>query len=370
MKVLGLDVGNAKLKLCLIDSPGDLAQARVVWDSLPIPYSENRSCDFEQGIPFNLALFSHLNELDLDSLDLIVVCSSQAYSFPVFHQGVTHLAHLLQELLTPVPVYFIRTDGVLTPTQDLLQSLPEDLYAYVLTNFFGSAYLGSKLIRNGLAIDIGTTTTDIIPIIEGQIDPVGLAHPQHYLKFRSERYRINWLGLTIIPLVSLAERVHIGSHSYQMVGRDYRTELVFSVLGQVQPDLISRHAYGHVFPEPEDAARRLAQIAGLDAFLHTHEEVIAIAQFFYERLLVKVTEAIQAVTSETFANIESLEVALFALGEEALAKPAVLRAGFQPQQLRHLKFRREDDLWSASSVFAMAVKGLEWLVGHDLELPE
>lgn len=370
MKVLGLDVGNAKLKLCLIDSPGNLDQALVVWDSLAIPFTANRPQDFEQGLPLNLALFSHLNDVLLESLDAIVVCSSQAYSYPVFHLGVTHLAQVLQDMIPDVPIYFVRADGQMTLSSELLQFPPEELYGYVLTNFFGSAYLGSKMIKNGLALDIGTTTTDIIPIVDGQIDPVGLAQPHQYLAFRSEHYRLNWLGLTVIPLVSLAERVCLGSRSYQMVGRDYRTELVFAVLGQVHPDLMSRHAYGHLFPEPEDAARRLAQLTGLDAFLHTPEEVIEIAQFFYDRLVTRVSEAIQKVTEQTFGGSESLDVAVFALGEQALAQPALLKAGFKIEQLRFLQYRRNDDLWSASSVFAMALKGLEHLVGHAVALPD
>lgn len=371
MQVLGIDLGNAKVKFCWVNYPGNWEQADIAWKSHPLPFTGDRQADFSEGLPLQTLIFALAHEIELTDLAGVVICSSHSLSYPTFDASIRHLAAIARATFPEsIPVWLVRADGVLTPAEDI-PSLPDaKLYAYTLTNFYGSASLGQRLIHNGLAIDIGTTTTDVIPVINGQLDPVGLADPAGYLRFRYQHHRINWLGLTITPLAMLADHVPVGAETFQIVPRDYRTDLLFALMDEADPELMREHAYDRIFPAQDYAAQRLAQFVGLDAPLLQAGELAQIRDYLYGQLIYKVSAAMTAVAAESFPDtpLHELEVAIFALGEQVLARPALLQAGFAPTQIRTLQLRRDQQLWSASSAFAMALRALETVRGEILPL--
>lgn len=367
-RVLGLDVGNGKVKGCLIEWRGDWAGSQVHWDSLPLPLSSMRRQDFGAGLP--MQIFQFLDALDLvyPEIDSVVVCCSHSFSYQPYSESVRHLAEILA-LFGEVPVTLVRADGVAVPIGEIANLSDDQLYAYVFTNFYGSALLGSRLIRNGLSLDLGTTTLDIIPIIDGQIDPAGLAgaaDPADYLRFRYTQGRIHWLGLTTVPLCLLAERVPLGQDLYQVVPRNYRSDLIFG-LEPADAGLMTRHAYGHHFPAPDVCRRQLAEFVGLDSHLLGLEQIRAVRDYLLDRLIDKVATEIRAVAERCFASAP-IEIASFALGQDLVLEPALARAGLAGE-VRTLALRREQGLWSASSAFAMALLALEAQLGQRLDLP-
>jgi len=369
MQVLGLDVGNGKVKCCWIQFEQQLAQSQIIWDSLPLPFSANRRQDFDLGLQTQILRFLDQHKLRHSELEQVVVCCSHSFSYPRYGESVAHLAEVLERFFAQQPVYLVRADGQLTAASEMA-ALPElARYAYVFTNFYGSALLGSRLIQNGLALDLGTTTLDIIPIQGGQIDPIGLARPADYLRYRYCQGRIHWLGLTVIPLPSLAERVHLNGEAYQVVARDYRTDLLLALLPTAAQALLRRHAYHGHLPSAEQARQQLPQLIGLDDVLLSEAEILALRDVLFERLIDKVAAEIRAVAQNCFEQpLESLEVAAFALGEELVLQPALERAGFDLRRVKHLDLGREQALWSASSVFAMALLALEQGLGQPVAL--
>lgn len=365
-RVLGLDIGNAKVKALYLEvQQGQIR--RCVWDSLPLPVSEDRAMDFQVYLPLELLQFFHAQGLDKTELDQVVVCCSHSFAFDPYSDSIRHLQGLLQDYFEAIPVALVRADGQLTPLEELTGCSDAALYAYVFTNFYGSAWLASQQIEQGISLDMGTTTLDIIPIHGGQIDPRGLAAParaRDYLRFRYHQDRIHWLGMTVTPLEKLTARVALNGESYQVVPRGYRSENLFALPSPTQTvkaELLTRHAYGKHLPNIAQAQRALAESIGLDRSLLTPTEILQVRQAYIDALIDQVSEAIERVVSSEFKTQprEALQVAAFALGAEDILKPALERCGFRPQQWIDLKYGQEDALWSATSVFAMALLALK-----------
>lgn len=371
MKVLGIDVGNAKVKLCWVNYQGNWEESPLHWDSLPIAHTANRRQDFQLSLPMKILDFFEQHTLVLSEVEQVVVCCSHSLSYQPFSASVLHLAEVLERLFGD-KVWLVRADGQLTQARACAQLASEELYAYTFSNFYGSALLGSRLIDNGLALDLGTTTLDVIPIVKGQIDPAGLSDPANYLRFRYQHKRINWLGLTAVPLAMLADQVPLGEHTYQIVPRHYRTDLLLALHPELQQGdqtgLLSQHAYGQDFPTAEKARQELAQFVGLDDYLLSSDEIAAIRDYLWEQLLTRQAAAIREVAESCFGSISGLPLATFALGESLVLRPALLRAGADPAQIRRLELKREQHLWSASSAFAMALLALEAQLGQQIAL--
>lgn len=368
MRILGLDVGNAKIKLCYIESGGVLAADSVRWQSLLLPFSADRRHDFEVGVRNRVCMIGQLFGFDPGALDAVVACSSHAYSYPLLHESASHLASILSATFGATPAYLVAVDGTLTPVQEIEGLGPEALSTYVLTNFYGSAQLGSRLIRNGISVDIGTTSTEVMPIVEGRVDPIGLARPSDYVRFRYQHHRLAWYGLTWTPLSMIAPEVVTPSGTYQVVARGHRTDLLFALHDEVDPELLREHAYVPP-PDRQQALAGLCELVGLDRRLLAESEIMEVHHFLYERLVDRVAGLMTAVAHETFQQPpDELDVAVFALGEHVLARPALLRAGFNPGRIRSLSFGRAQGLWSASSAFAMALLGLEHALRRQVEV--
>lgn len=364
-QVLGLDVGNAKVKaLFLAVNSGNVQQCH--WDSLPLPVSQDRATDFAVYLPLQLLQFLQAQGLEKEQLDQVVVCCSHSFAFDPYSASILHLAQVLSGFFETVPVALVRADGELTPLSELPVNTAESLYGYVFSNFYGSAWLASQKIDNGLSLDMGTTTLDIIPIHNGCIDPQGLANPNDYLRFRYHQDRIHWLGMTVTPLEKLAQRISCAGQSYQVVPRGYRTENLFVSSVNTSPPktstaLLQQHAYGKRMPELARAQRYLAESIGLDRHLLSADDIEEIRQGFLEALITQVSQAIARVLEQEFANTSqsTLKIATFALGAEAVLKPALQQLGISPTQWVQLDYGQDSALWSATSVFAMALLALE-----------
>lgn len=364
LRVLGVDVGNGKVKACLLGWRDSLAHSELAWDSLPLPVTGDRHKDFERALPLQLLHFLDAQGLAVDQLDGVVVCCSHSLSYQPFSASITHLGQILQDFFVGQRVWLVRADGVLTPVSALAALSSRESYAYTFTNFYGSALLGARLLHNGLSLDLGTTTLDVIPIQAGQIDPVGLAEPADYLRFRYAHSRIHWLGLTTVPLAMLADRVPLDGRFYQVVPRHYKADLLLALHPEVAPDLMARHAYGRHFPTPERARQQLAQFVGLDDVLLGADDIHTIWAFLFERLLQALEQGIGAVVAEQPQPVAELEWAIFALGEELVLRPVLQRLGVDAAQIRRLELGRHQAVWSASSVFAMALLAAEQLLGR------
>lgn len=368
MRILGIDVGNSKIKLCYVESEGVLADRSVWWHSLALPFSNDRLSDFEIGLPSRIRMIGHLRGLDLSALDAVVVCSSHAYSYSLLHESVSHLSAILTATFGTTPVYVVAVDGTLTPAAAIQELGPEALTAHVLTNFYGSALLGSRLIRDGISIDIGTTSTEVVPIVDGRIDPAGLATPSEYLRFRYQHHRLGWYGLTNTPLTMIAPEVVTPSGTYQVVTRGHRSDLLFVLLEDVDQRLLREHAFVSP-PDREQALAKLSELVGLDRRLLEEPEILAVRDFLYDRLVDRVAGLLRVVVRETFDRPPAeLDVAELALGSRVLARPALIRAGFDPRRIRMLSFGQSQGLWSASSAFGMAILGLEHTLGRRVEV--
>jgi hypothetical protein len=166
----------------------------------------------------------------------------------------------------------------------------------------------------------------------------------------------------------IASEVVTPAGTYQVVARGHRSDLVFALADEMGPELLREHAY---FPPPDrqQALAGLCELVGLDRRILADPEILAVREFLYERLVDKVTGLVLAVAREAFQQPPAqLDAAVFGLGEHVLARPALLHAGFEPGRIRSLSFGRAQNLWSASSAFAMALLGLERALGRLVEV--
>lgn len=371
VRVLGIDLGNAKVKFVALE--GGHGQPEAVWGGGGIPYSPkrlpDRRMDFDEGLPAALARFLISHAFVPEEFARIVVSTSHFFSYPSFEEAHFHTVELLERLFPGADVRLLGAEGRLYTLEEARALVGSQVVRFAATKFWGSAYLASKLIGHGLSIDTGTTSTDLIPILGGKPDPAAAQDPDRYNLDRLKTQRFIWYGMTATPLDYLAHEAEAAGEVWPLYPRVAKTEVLTAILGLAPRELTEAHAYGGEFPSVEAARFQLAQACGLDCRLIPEATLIEIARDLYRRLVERVAESVRKVAVHAgLGPLDQAEAAVMGLGRESVARDALLKAGFRPERLLDVEAILGSELSSVSTAYGAALKGLEDLLGEELDL--
>lgn len=163
--ILGLDIGGANTKYALIDTTGNLKTAGSDY----FPFWR----EMENFSEYVLKLKNKL-ELKFGSINYVVFVTTAelADCFTTKEEGISKICSFLDEafqdnLEMPVQIYSINNEFIST----------KEAHNFWLevsaSNWFASASFLAKKYPDSLMIDIGSTTTDFIPIHNGAVEVEG-----------------------------------------------------------------------------------------------------------------------------------------------------------------------------------------------------
>ncbi|HEY9897823.1 MAG TPA: hypothetical protein V6D00_01465 [Pantanalinema sp.] len=364
-RTLGIDLGNAKVKYVLLEGAAEAPQAR--WAGYPLPFTPSlmpdRSIDFEGGLMATASAFLAESGLSARQLDRVVLVTSHFYSYPTFGAALHHTARMARALFED-RAFLVGADGVLYDPAEVLEVKGRQVLRFAATKFWGSAYLASKLVTDGLSVDVGTTSTDVIAIRGGAIEGGPMADPDGYNLSRLETQRLMWYGMTATPLDYVSKQASTGGRSYPLYPRMGATECLTRILDLVPSELAERHAYFGRYMSREAALSDLAQAFGLDRELLAEQELVELADNLHRQLIARVAEGIARVATQAgLGNPRHVEAAVMGLGKDALARPALLACGVPHDRIRDLEDVLGPELSAASTAYGAALKGLESLTG-------
>lgn len=338
----------------------------------PLPYTPellpDRHTDFEAGLMTTAAAFSAELGLTSEDFDRVVLATSHFYSYPTFQAALTHTGALADELWGE-RARLIGAEGRLYTPAEVATSSGRGVLRFAATKFWGSAYLASKLIARGLSVDVGTTSTDAIAILEGEVEPEAAEDPDRYNLDRLETQRLMWYGVTATPLDYAARHASVGDRSYYLYPRLATSEVLTRILDLVAPELACRHAYAGRYPSRDEAFAELAQAFGLDRELLSDADLTELAGNLHRQLIARVAEGLSKVIARARLGMpRGLHAVVSGLGKEALARPALLACGVPDLQIIDLEELLGDELAAVSTAYGVAFRGLEDVLGTTLPL--
>jgi uncharacterized hydantoinase/oxoprolinase family protein len=370
-RALGIDLGNAKVKFVALNEASGGPEA--LWGGGLIPYTAkrlpDRRLDFDEGLPAALARFLITHAFTLEDFDRVVVSTSHFFSYPSFEAAHGHTLELLERIFPAASLRFLGAEGRLYTLSEARALTGPQVVRFAATKFWGSAYLASKLIPHGLSIDTGTTSTDLIPIVDGKPDPLAAGDPDRYNLDRLKTERFIWYGMTATPLDYLAHEAEAAGERWPLYPRMAKTEVLTAILGLAPRELTEAHAYGGQFPSVEAARFQLAQACGLDVHLIGEEKLAEIARDLTRRMVERIAASVRKVAGHAdLGPLENAYGAVMGLGRESVAREALLQAGFLPERLIDVEAVLGAGLSSVSTAYGAALRGLEDLLGESLEI--
>lgn len=196
---IGWDVGGAHLKAALLDANGALLQV------LQVP------CALWRGLPeLEIAVDKVLNHFEIiGALHAITMTGELADIFPNREAGVNAISALMDAKLNGVKEFYggARTQGdcsgflALAEVSQFWQSIAS-------ANWMASACFTARQLQksknknHALLIDIGSTTTDFVPLINGQLSCLGFTDAA-----RMQFEELIYTGVIRTPVMALAQKI-------------------------------------------------------------------------------------------------------------------------------------------------------------------
>jgi probable H4MPT-linked C1 transfer pathway protein len=323
--VLGLDVGGANLKA-----------ANAVGAALTRPYQLWKSPEGLAG-----ALRALLERFPPPDLLAVTMTGELCDCFETKRQGVRFILDAVASAAPAAAVRVWRQDGRLVD----LAAARQDPLPVAAANWLALATWAGRLVPSGpaLLVDIGSTTTDLVPLLDGRPVPLGRSDPE-----RLRTHELVYTGVRRTPVCAL-----LGAGAAEVFAT---THDVFVLLGALPEDAADRDtADGRPATRPA-AHARLARMLGADAETCGTEDTQKLA----ERVLLKQVAKVQFALGQVSGRLPELPRAVVVSGSgEFLARLVLAQAARVPSHVLSLTEHLGPETSEAACAYALAVLAAE-----------
>lgn len=277
MEIVGWDIGGAHLKLARVRDGTVMALRQV-------------PCALWQGVDrLAAAMAEGLAGWPAADRHAVTMTGELADIFPDRASGVRAILAAVAQRVDRAAIAVYAGDGAFISGEGAAES-PERVAS---ANWHASARFAAARIGDGLLVDIGSTTTDIVPLRGGAVAARG-ADDAARLACDELVYR----GVVRTPVMAVVQHVDLEGLRSGVMAEHFATMAdVYRLTGEL-PAHADQHATadGRGKSLPESAAR-LARMVGRDASAAPEETWRALARSIADRQLQQLQQAAERVLS-------------------------------------------------------------------------
>jgi len=257
--VIGWDIGGVNTKVARVESA-------VVRHTRSHPYEIQRD---PLALAPLLRSLAHAIGASADDHHAVTMTAELSQMFRTKREGVTFVLDAVSRAFPSARLHVFTVDGrFVSPTDALTEPL-----AVAASNWAATASIVALDHANALVIDVGTTTTDIIPIVDGQVAALGTTDPA-----RLASGELVYTGALRTPVEAITPHAPLGTslagvsaESFTLVGD------VHVWRGDLAPD-----DYSVIAPDGRPASRefageRIARVVCADREILDDRAISAIA---------------------------------------------------------------------------------------------
>jgi probable H4MPT-linked C1 transfer pathway protein len=309
--VVGYDVGGANTKAAFVTvKSGELLNAEGAVEYFPVWKHTEKLVDVL------LALKERLGRGRLDGVGLTMTAElSDAYQTK--REGVTHILDCVKKAFPEVPIYVLNTDAKMEPLE-IAKQAPLEVAA---ANWAATGWIVSKHLKDCVIIDVGSTSTSIIPIVNGKVAARGKTDLDKLIY--GELVYTGSLRTNVAAIVqSIPTSKGVATVASELFALSGDVHLV---LGNItEKEFTSETADGRGKSLPE-AYARLARVICADTEMLTAQEILGIAQYVYGKQLLQVEEGLSKVYAYTKTLVSGkVPVVVTGLGKNFISKKAAM----------------------------------------------
>ena len=317
VNVLGLDIGGANTKATFLKTQnGKMKEHRTSMEYFPIWKSG------KEQLPNVLEALkkSLTNSTALDGVGVTITAElSDAYLTK--KEGINHVLDCITEVFGDAPLFVLDVEAKMLSVEEARR----ESLKVASANWAATGWMISQVIKNCIVVDVGSTTTSIIPVINGKIAAEGrtdLEKLQNGELVYSGSLRTNIATIiNDIPIQGITARV-----SSEMFAQSGDIHLLLDNI--TENEYTAETCDGRGKTRRETMAR-LARVVCADIDMLTEQEIVDMAQFVYDRQVEQIAGGLKQVYERIKPPIqEKIMVVVTGLGRNFLARKAAEKSGF------------------------------------------
>jgi probable H4MPT-linked C1 transfer pathway protein len=348
--VLGYDVGGANTKAVLLCvKKGKLLNAEVAVEYFPIWKKPEKLGEVL------LKLKQQLVASSLDGVGLTMTAElSDAYQTK--REGVDDILNCVSKTFPEVPVFVLNTAAELV-TLDVAKQKPLTVAA---ANWAASGWLVATKLKNCVVVDVGSTSTSIIPIVNGKVVALGTTDLDKLIcgeLVYSGCLRTNVAAIVhSIPIRNVAAGV--ASELFALSGD---VNLILGNISKEDYSIETADGRGKTIPE---ALARLTRVICADTEMLTRQEIIKMAEYISDKQIQQVAEGLSKVYSYTKSlALGKVPVVVTGIGKNFIARKAAEKLCIA--EILDLGTMLSDKAVSATPAFGVALMTANNLEGEN-----
>lgn len=301
--IIGWDIGGVNLKAARLSSNGlqVALQPFAIW---------------QQRDKLVGALGAISEQLGSAQRGAITITAELSDAFRSKREGIIFVLDAVQLALPGTSLKVFGVDGQF---YDLATAYDRPLLV-AAANWMATALIISRHFQDCLVVDVGSTTTDIIPIAGGQVIAQGRDDPERLL-----RGELLYTGALRTAVCAMVKRVPLWGDWCPVAAEHFATaQDVHLILGNLTPEQCKSPSADGRPVTPEFAAERLARVVCADMEMLRLYEVEAIARHIATEQIHQISEAMAQVISSCNIQGPVVPVGVGAF----LAEAAATRLGF------------------------------------------
>jgi probable H4MPT-linked C1 transfer pathway protein len=333
---LALDVGGAKLKAAHTDGPV-LSLPFAVWKH------PDRLAHALADLAGRLAPFDAL---------ALTLTAELCDCFRSKADGVLHVLEAAHALAGPRPLRVWGTDGRFHHPDAIAR---EPLLA-AASNWLALAAWAARRHPSGagLLIDVGSTTTDLIPLLDGRPTPLGRTDTA-----RLRSGELVYAGTRRTPVCALATELAPSGEPVGLCAELFATTLdIYLLLGHLPDDPLDLDTADGRPATREFARERLARMIGADGATFSEADALALAHAADDALMNRLLQSSRKVARA----VGTLDTVIVSGSGEPLADRLARRLLDDPAGARIVRL---SEVWDAPSSASACARALAALAGFE-----
>ncbi len=233
-------------------------------------------------------------------------------------EGVHHVLKSIEEVFPETSVWVVDVDANLVT----LSEAKKKPLIVAAANWAATAWMVGRHISDCFLIDAGSTTTDIIPVVDGRAKTLGKTDTERLIS--GELVYTGALRTTIPAIVS---RIPVWGKDCRVSSEKFALSAdVHLILNNINEEEYTCETADGRGKTAEYSLARLARVVCADIDTLQREEIYHIAKYIYQCQLAQIREALIQVANRN-NSIEKIVVT--GMGKDFLARKAALEVGFR-----------------------------------------
>lgn len=296
---IGWDIGGAHLKAVLLDADGVVQSVYQL------------ACPLWKGLhELQRAMMEIMQSIQQPhAISAVTMTGELVDLFPNREVGVCEIAKVVHRLLGDRVMFYAGNMGWVS-----IDSVQSHTQAIASMNWLASAEYLTQFFDRALLIDMGSTTTDIIPLDKDGMLAIGRTDAQ-----RMANHALIYTGVVRTPLMALSQTISFKDKTYYVAAEFFATTAdVYRLLNQLPESVDLADAADGQGKTPIETARRIARMVGHDVEDFHMFAWVELAKTFKQQQKKLLMQAVKYHLNQDVRSIVAVGIGAFLCKEIAL----------------------------------------------------